>query len=98
MIERFQMTEEDLSEMQAMRFDGIGVMEIAERYGCSASYVLKHTRAPQGKIFDRGKAQALINCGWSIERIALEMGYSKEVIEANTVAAGPRRTWPLEWS
>ena len=50
------------------------------------------------KKWDIGKAQALRDAGWTIEKIAEEIGVSAPTIVKNTTQAKPRKARPNEWA
>ena len=50
------------------------------------------------KNWDIGKAQALRDAGWTIEKIAEEVGVSAPTIIHNTTPAKPRKARPHEWA
>lgn len=58
----------------------------------------KETKKPITKKWDRGKAQALRDAGWTIEKIAEEVGVSAPTIVKNTTPAKPRKPRPHEWN
>lgn len=55
-------------------------------------------REEREKKWDVGKAQALRDAGWTIEKIAEEIGVSAPTIIKNTTPAKPRKTRPHEWA
>lgn len=55
-------------------------------------------REERPKKWDVGKAQALRDAGWTIERIAEEIGVSAPTIIHNTTPAKPRKARPHEWA
>lgn len=55
-------------------------------------------REERTKKWDVGKAQALRDAGWTIEKIAEEIGVSAPTIIKNTTPAKPRKPRPHEWN
>ena len=55
-------------------------------------------REERTKKWDVGKAQALRDAGWTIEKIAEEIGVSAPTIVKNTTPAKPRKPRPHEWN
>lgn len=55
-------------------------------------------REERTKKWDVGKAQALRDAGWTIEKIAEEIGVSAPTIVKNTTPAKPRKARPHEWN
>ena len=56
---------------------------------------------PSNKIvkhLDTGKAQALRDAGWTVAKIAAELGVSEPTIMKYTTPAKPKKAKPLEWA
>ena len=50
------------------------------------------------KHWDTGKAQALRDAGWTVAKIAAELGVSEPTIMKYTTPAKPKKAKPLEWA
>lgn len=57
-----------------------------------------YVRGIGASSWDKGKAQALRDAGWTISRIAAELGVSEPTISKNTKPAKPKKVRPLEWA
>ena len=55
-------------------------------------------RGGMPKKWDKGKAQALRNQGWSLADIAKECGVTEATICKHTTPAKPRKAKPNEWA
>ena len=50
------------------------------------------------KEWDKGKAQALRNAGWTLADIAKEVGVTEATVSKNTTPAQPKKAKPNEWA
>ena len=71
--------------MRRLHKEGLTDKEIAERLGCSYEHLRKLREAaglePNPEPFDTGKMIALFRAGWSVHKIADEMGVEDEEIK-----------------
>lgn len=58
----------------------------------------KPTAKKPAKAFDKGAAQALRDNGWTLEKIAEELGVSISFVSKNTHPAKPKKEYPNEWA
>ena len=74
----------DRDEMRRLYDEGYTDEEIARQVGCTQHYIErlreKAGLVPNPKPFDYGKMKALHRAGWSIHKIADEMGVEDEEI------------------
>lgn len=73
--------------------------EAIRKWLCQASEEMKPKSIGQKTAnLDIGKMQALRDAGWTIDRIAEEMGCDKAFVKEHTNTPGKKRKYPLEFT